>query len=66
MILEEPGLPYETSYVELEDLKKTPFESINPNGRGPGAFVSSLPCSQLHCLILTSADMCSNVRILSR
>ena len=36
MILEELGLPYETSWVEVEDLKKEPYESINPNGRVPG------------------------------
>lgn len=36
VILEELGLPYETSWVELEDLKKEPFESVNPNGRVPG------------------------------
>lgn len=35
VILEELGLPYETSWVELEDLKKEPFESVNPNGRVP-------------------------------
>ena len=36
VILEELGLPYETSWVELEDLKKEPFEIVNPNGRVPG------------------------------
>ena len=36
IILEELGLPYQSSWVELEDLKKEPFESINPNGRVPG------------------------------
>ncbi len=36
VILEELGLPYETSWVELEDLKKEPYESVNPNGRVPG------------------------------
>ncbi|KAK0515202.1 hypothetical protein JMJ35_002581 [Cladonia borealis] len=35
VILEELGLPYETTWVELDDLKKQPFESINPNGRLP-------------------------------
>ena len=36
MILEELGLPYETSWVEIEDPKKEPYESIHPNGRVPG------------------------------
>ena len=36
VILEELGLPYESSWVELEDLKKEPYESVNPNGRLPG------------------------------
>ena len=35
MILEELDLPYETSWVEAEDLKKEPYESVNPNGRVP-------------------------------
>lgn len=36
IILEELGLPYQSKWVELEDLKKEPFESVNPNGRVPG------------------------------
>jgi glutathione S-transferase len=36
IIMEELGLPYESIYVELEDLKKEPFEKVNPNGRVPG------------------------------
>ena len=44
MILEELHLPYETSWVEAEDLKKEPYESVNPNGRVPGKpAASSLP-----------------------
>jgi len=35
IILEELGLPYQTQWMELEDLKKPPFEAINPNGRLP-------------------------------
>jgi len=35
IILEELGLPYQSKWVELEDLKKEPFESVNPNGRVP-------------------------------
>ena len=40
IILEELGLPYQSKWVEIEDLKKKPFESINPNGRVPGKFQS--------------------------
>lgn len=36
VILEELGLPYQTSWVELDGLKQEPFESVNPNGRLPG------------------------------
>ena len=43
VILEELGLPYETSWVEIEDLKKEPYESVNPNGRVPGKRASVLP-----------------------
>lgn len=35
MILEELKLPYEPKLVDLADLKKEPYESINPNGRVP-------------------------------
>ncbi|KAL4786087.1 putative glutathione S-transferase [Aspergillus varians] len=35
MILEELKLPYEPKLVDLGDLKKEPYESINPNGRVP-------------------------------
>lgn len=35
MILEELQLPYELQSVDLNDLKKEPYESINPNGRVP-------------------------------
>ncbi|KXG49259.1 uncharacterized protein PGRI_031290 [Penicillium griseofulvum] len=35
MILEELKLPYETKSVDVDDLKKEPYESINPNGRVP-------------------------------
>lgn len=38
VFLEELGLPYQSSFVKLEDLKKKPFEDINPNGRLPGTF----------------------------
>lgn len=33
IILEELGLKYESKYVEMADMKKRPFEGINPNGR---------------------------------
>ncbi|KAJ5863669.1 glutathione S-transferase [Penicillium soppii] len=35
MILEELKVPYEPKLVDLDDLKKEPYESINPNGRVP-------------------------------
>ncbi|TKA65363.1 hypothetical protein B0A49_12212 [Cryomyces minteri] len=35
ILLEELGLPYETKYMDFPDLKKEPFESVNPNGRVP-------------------------------
>ncbi|MCJ1393164.1 hypothetical protein MMC18_006036, partial [Xylographa bjoerkii] len=35
VILEELGLPYETSWVEQGDLKREPFTRYNPNGRVP-------------------------------
>jgi glutathione S-transferase len=35
MVLEELKVPYETKSVDLGDLKKEPYESINPNGRVP-------------------------------
>lgn len=46
IILEELGLPYQSSWVELEDLKKEPFESVNPNGRVPGIANNILPISR--------------------
>ena len=42
IILEELGLPYQSIWVEIEDLKKTPFKSINPNGRVPGTLQALL------------------------
>ena len=33
IILEELGLKYEHKFVEMADLKKAPFEAVNPNGR---------------------------------
>ncbi|EAW17041.1 glutathione S-transferase family protein [Aspergillus fischeri NRRL 181] len=35
MILEELKVPYERKFVDLADLKKEQYESINPNGRVP-------------------------------
>ncbi|KAE8357836.1 glutathione S-transferase [Aspergillus caelatus] len=35
VILEELDLPYETSYVELDEFKKPPLTDVNPNGRIP-------------------------------
>ncbi|KAK0934282.1 hypothetical protein LTR29_014138 [Friedmanniomyces endolithicus] len=35
IFLNELDLPYETEFMQFPDLKKEPFESINPNGRVP-------------------------------
>ncbi|TGO13576.1 hypothetical protein BTUL_0067g00180 [Botrytis tulipae] len=35
IILEELKIPYTTEYLETTDLKKLPFESLNPNDRVP-------------------------------
>lgn len=35
IILEELGIPYTTQLMDFGDLKKDPFESVNPNGRVP-------------------------------
>jgi len=35
MILEELNLPYTHKMIEFPDMKKEPYESINPNGRVP-------------------------------
>ncbi|KAF2479481.1 glutathione S-transferase [Neohortaea acidophila] len=35
IIMEELGVPYESIMMDFGDLKKEPFESINPNGRVP-------------------------------
>lgn len=35
MILEELNVPYTHNMVDFPDMKKEPFESINPNGRVP-------------------------------
>lgn len=35
IILNALNLPYETTFMDFGDLKKQPFESINPNGRVP-------------------------------
>ncbi|KAL1862173.1 hypothetical protein Plec18170_000998 [Paecilomyces lecythidis] len=35
MVLEELQVPYELKPVDLDDLKKEPYQSINPNGRVP-------------------------------
>ncbi|KAJ5266834.1 glutathione S-transferase [Penicillium angulare] len=35
VILEELNLPYESEWVEIEDLKQKPFTDVNPNGRVP-------------------------------
>ncbi|KAM3496877.1 hypothetical protein MY10362_009754 [Beauveria mimosiformis] len=35
LILEELGLPYETTYLEFPDAKVEPYISLNPNGKLP-------------------------------
>ena len=35
IILSELGVPFETQIMDFSDLKKEPFESVNPNGRVP-------------------------------
>jgi len=35
IILEELGLPYQTKWMENDELKQPAFEAINPNGRLP-------------------------------
>ena len=35
IILEELGLKYETQIMDFSELKNSPFEDINPNGRVP-------------------------------
>ncbi|KAK6384221.1 hypothetical protein LTR65_009793 [Meristemomyces frigidus] len=35
IILNELGIPYTTELMDFGDLKKEPFESVNPNGRVP-------------------------------
>jgi glutathione S-transferase len=35
MVLEELNIPYTHEIVDFQDMKKEPFESINPNGRVP-------------------------------
>lgn len=38
IILEELGLPYTKQQVELSEIKKEPYISINPNGRVPSIY----------------------------
>jgi glutathione S-transferase len=35
MILDELNVPYELKLIQFPDMKKEPYESINPNGRVP-------------------------------
>lgn len=39
IILGELGLPYQTSFVDGDEVKNEPIASINPNGRAPGATI---------------------------
>ncbi|KAK1772086.1 glutathione S-transferase [Phialemonium atrogriseum] len=38
IVLEELGVPYETVPIQLADVKKPEFTSINPNGRVPAIY----------------------------
>ena len=38
IILEELGLPYQSSWVELDELKEPAYEAVNPNGRLPAIY----------------------------
>ncbi|VUC23056.1 unnamed protein product [Clonostachys rosea] len=41
IVLEELGVPYKHEFISFADMKKEPFESLNPNGRAPsGAIIS--------------------------
>lgn len=35
MVLQELNIPYHTKFMDFPDLKKEPYESLNPNGRVP-------------------------------
>ncbi|KAI4218466.1 MAG: hypothetical protein L6R36_008938, partial [Xanthoria steineri] len=35
IVLEELGIPYEIKSIRFEDIKKSPFIDVNPNGRAP-------------------------------
>ncbi|KAI4280289.1 MAG: hypothetical protein L6R38_004567 [Xanthoria sp. 2 TBL-2021] len=35
VVLEELGVPYEIKPIRFEDIKKSPFIDVNPNGRAP-------------------------------
>jgi glutathione S-transferase len=34
----ELDIPYETTYMDMADLKKPPYEAKNPNGRVPAIY----------------------------
>lgn len=34
-MLEELGVPYTTKFMDMGDMKKAPFNKLNPNGRVP-------------------------------
>lgn len=35
ILLKELGLPYETKWIKLEELKAPKYKTVNPNGRLP-------------------------------
>ena len=46
-ILEELGLPYQSSFARLEDLLKEPFQETNPNVKLPGSISNSFCEAQI-------------------
>ena len=38
IFLEELGLPYESDYVDIGEVKKEPYTNVNPNGRLPSIY----------------------------
>ncbi len=35
IVMEQLGIPYEIEFLDMGNLKKEPFVSVNPNGRVP-------------------------------
>ncbi len=56
IILEELGVPYETEFIEFQDMKKegSPLMNINPNGRVPAIEDPNTGISMFEASPLTS------------